>query len=368
MNALGRLSTALLFALVITIAGCDEGAMMTVDDAGPSADVGPGGGDGGPGSGDAGPSGGDGGPGHDAGPLPVSPLVDPTCTDGMYTETLPDPSASLADLAFTGDVPAFVDAALGRRYPFGLGMVQGGRMNPRFSGDCSVAFAGSPSTAADVYGSLDTIVHECGHLHDGNLSSGPSNHYEIRTSLSFMCTRGDTTSRGGGTFARSRIRGDAYQPLRAPCSGGGGCDFYADVYLDGDPDNASFEGGDQGFNMLLEEVVQYVNSLATAYAYADQIRPGSSTSARDGILTLLWYLERYLHMARIDFPAAYTVITSDACWRDAILTVWGRAWLYLETTEGTRSLGIDDAAIKALVIDPVLLDEIDRIRAAASCP
>lgn len=313
------------------------------------------------------PPGSDGGPGVDGGPGPgpVGP-IDPACVDGMYREALPDPTATIDDVAFTGDIPGFVDTVLARRYPFGRELVAGGRMNTSF-GDCSVIFAGSPSSAADLYDSLSTITHECGHMWDGDLSSGSTNVYEVNSDLTLSAMRGDTTSRGGDTFARSLIRGDSYQASRPACSGGSGCDFYADVYLDGDPTNGTFEGGDQGFNMLFDEVVQYVNSLATEYAFADRRSPGASTSARDGILTMLWYMTRYLHMARLDVPAAYTRIAMDAPWRDAILTLWGRAWLYLGLTADDPSLGIDDAALEALVLDPTLLDEIERLRTLAGC-
>src|SRR5262249_22948944 len=68
------------------------------------------------GSSDALPPGGDGAtPAPDAGSsVPPGGFVDPRCRDGMYTETLPDPNASLAGVPFTG-VAAFVDAALMRR-------------------------------------------------------------------------------------------------------------------------------------------------------------------------------------------------------------------------------------------------------------
>ena len=305
----------------------------------------------------------DGGPG----PGPSGP-VDPACVDGLYREAMPDPTAAIDDVAFTGDIPAFVDTVLARRYPFGLALVQGGRMNPGF-GDCSVIFAGSPGSAADLYNSLSTITHECGHLWDGHESSGATNVYEVNADLTLSATSGDTTARGGDTFPRSLIRGDAYQPSRAPCAPGvySGCDSYADVYLDGDPTNTTFEGGDQGFNMLFDEVVQYVNSLATDYAFADRRPSGYSTSARDGILTFLWYTTRYLHLARLDYPSAYTRIANDAVWRNAILTLWGRAWLYLGLTADDPSLGIEDDAIQALVMDPTLLDEIARLRALEGC-
>ncbi|MBW2460407.1 MAG: hypothetical protein JRH11_02090, partial [Deltaproteobacteria bacterium] len=124
---------------------------------------------------------------------------------------------------------------------------------------------------------------------------------------------------------------------------------------------------DQGFNSVLEEALQYVNSLATEYAFADQMTPGQRTTAKDGILTFLWYIERYLRMARLDFPAAHSFILGDACWREMILTIWGRAWLFLEITRDTASLGINDAALFALVEDPMLVEEIQRVRDAHGC-
>ena len=78
-----------------------------------------------------------------------------------------------------------------------------------------------------------------------------------------------------------------------------------------------------------EETLQYVNSLATSYAFGDQL--AYSTSARDGILTFLWYTMRYLRLARLEHPQTYTLLTQNSCWRDLILNTWGRAWLYFGT-------------------------------------
>ena len=130
-----------------------------------------------------------------------------------------------------------------------------------------------------------------------------------------------------------------------------------------------FQGGDQGFNLLFEELVQYVNSLATSYAFTDELNTGGRSSQKDGLLTFLWYLERYLYMARNDYPSAYAHILSGdgGCWRDLILQVWGRASLYLGITEDMPHLGIDDAALLSLVETPELLAEIQRVRDAAGC-
>ena len=158
-----------------------------------------------------------------------------------------------------------------------------------------------------------------------------------------------------------------FGPSRPKCNNSNmpGCDFYADVYLDGDPDDGNFDGGDQGFNSVIEEATQYVNSLATGYAFRD--RYSRAVSERDGLLTFLWYIGRYLHMARTQYPDAHAFILGDACYREAILSVWGRAWIYLDATENERNLGIDDAELMQLVLDDAILAEIQRVRDAHGC-
>lgn len=116
---------------------------------------------------------------------------------------------------------------------------------------------------------------------------------------------------------------------------------------------------------MLEETTQYINSLATGYVFRDQIR--GSRSERDGILAFLWYVERYLYRARTMHPDAYAFIRDSACWREAILTVWGRAWLYLQHTDAMRPLEIYAPTFMTAVRNPVLLAEIQRIRDAHGC-
>ena len=331
-------------------------------------------GDGGVPSGDAGMMmmGDDGGmTGRDAGMLPPpSPLVDPSCTDGMFSEALPDPSADISDLEASfseANATMFITDVLARRYSTGRDLVQGG-LTARI-GNCVEVFGFDLSSPSAIIGRMSTIVHECGHFYDIEQGGGGNAVYVINDSpLRFSCSGGDTMPRGGNTFARSRIRGDSYQSLRPP-GRGSGMDFYADTYLDGDPDDGTFEGGDQGFNSLMEETTQYVNSLAVSYAFTNELNTGGGSSQRDGILTFLWYVMRYLRMARTDFPSAYDHIVngSGGCFRDLILTVWGRAWLYLQTTEGMSHLGLNDDELMVLVMDADLLSEIQRLREAAGC-
>ena len=86
----------------------------------------------------------------------------------------------------------------------------------------------------------------------------------------------------------------------------------------------------------------------------------------DGILAFLWYIERYLYAARTQHADAYAFILNSECWRNAILTIWGRAWLYLELTEGMSALEIDGPIFFDAVNRPELLGEIQRIRDAVS--
>ena len=221
-------------------------------------------------------------------------------------------------------------------------------------------------TAAGALGQASTLVHECGHLYDQSLSQFGSHTYFVNESKKFTCS--GLSYQGPNTgFARSRIKGDGFDATWPACAkfGDQGCDGYAPIYLSGNPDDGQFDSGDQGYDMLLEEVNQYVNSLVTDYALADQQQ--WSVSAEDGILTLAWYMERYLHMARLTYPEAYAYLAGDACWRQATLTLWGRAWTYLEKTNGNGKLNLKGAMLRKLVADPALLDEIQRLRLAEGC-
>ncbi len=319
-------------------------------------------------------------PGTDAGispdsipSLPTGDRVDPACTDGKYSEVLPTPQVSI-DSAISGYTSQgymeFIKSVLQARYPVGLHILEGGLGSQGFGGQsCVDMFLSSKQSASDVIRQLSTLVHECGHFFDIGAGGFAGFAYIITPDLSFTCQGGHSTTQGGKTFARSLLNGDDQASRRSPCGGGGagfGCDSYAAIYLDGDPDDGNFDGGDQGFGSLLEEAVQYVNSLATGYAFHDHY--SFSMSERDGILTFLWYVGRYLRLARAEHPQTYALLSQDECWRDAILTVWGRAWLFLQATEGISQLGIDDAALMTLATSPEVLQEIEALRAASGCP
>jgi hypothetical protein len=297
-------------------------------------------------------------------PVPGDPrVVDPNCVDGQYREEIPLDFPDVSGLVSAyqeANYLAFVDDLLASRYPLGATLVEeGNRLGGNTFGNCVTLFTSNRGSAQSLIYQLSTVVHECGHILDISRGGFSGSFYLVTEDKTFTCGRGDTTSRGGDTFARSLLNGDVHAPLLPS-------DMYRDVYLNGNPEDANFDGGDQGFNSVLEETVQYVNSLATDF-YTRDFRGNMSVSARDGILTFLWYIERYLQMARTTFPEAYERLTTDACWREAVLTVWGRAWLYLEASRASQNLGINDDVIENLVKTPELLDEIARLREAHGC-
>lgn len=300
----------------------------------------------------------------DGGSMPSGEWIDMECIDGQFNESINDHDLDLMDLFenYSPDMaPEFIYQILSRRYPFGEELVRTGRMGQ--IGDCLDIFLRDRSTPQAVIRQVSTIVHECGHFADIDAGMFRNNVYLINEGLSFSCQGGDAIGRSNGrTFARSLINLDEYA-LEA-CRRGPDCDFYRSVYLDGDPNNNDFEGGDQGYNSVLEETAQYINSIAVGYAFHDYY--SGSVSERDGILTFLWYITRYLKMAREDYPEAYEFISTDPCWRELLLTLWGRAWLYLELTEGFPQLGINDEAIQER-LSADLLSEVDRIR-DLECP
>ena len=299
----------------------------------------------------------------DLGPAP-RPCASPA---ERYTEPLPRWDLPLDDLAFDpSHREDYVRAVLERRYPLGRWVVDVGlaRGQARLRGSCVTTFLRDAARPEDVVRRIPTVVHECGHYADTEGATGVAV-YSVRPDVELRCTGGAARASGGRTFPRSDLRGDAFAKKRPPCGPDGRtgtCDMYAHLYFDGDASNATFERGDLGFEYLLEEALQYVQSLAAGLALVER-DPGQWVSHRDGVLTHMWYVARYLRHARVAEPEVHTFLTEDPCWRRAILTVWDRSVFYLEATKDESSLGLDDAELASLVSDPELTKEIDGLRA-----
>jgi hypothetical protein len=190
------------------------------------------------------------------------------------------------------------------------------------------------STFADMLDGLGTLVHEMGHCWGFQfMSAGYA--YLITDTIEIHTTRLDT-------FDRSEI-----STVHEFAS----TDFYYNTYLTG-------SSGAQGFSTVLDELNQYIHSLAIAYCYNDFRRRGMRTSARDGVLTFMYYVEKYLQVARTAHPTDYDRILADENAVHAMDVLWGRANLYLQQTQGMTALGINDAMIAGHVFAAANLEEL----------
>lgn len=259
-------------------------------------------------------------------------------TDGgpAYTEPLCDDAASLDDLAasYTNTPAGLRTAVRGiaeRRYPIGVAFID-------VQSDAQLAtWFRTRNTFNDVLNAFEVAVHEGGHIWDITMA-GATWPYRIRDDLVIRTRRLQN-------FNRSEILTLHANPAM---------DSYDEVYLQG-------RSGAQGFNTLLDEYVQYSHSLAARYCTRDALRPGLRVSARDGILTMMYYVELYLKIARTQHPDDYAEIVGDPGHLELIRTVWARAEFWLAQTASLPQLGLRDATIRTWVYAPENLMEIERL-------
>jgi len=131
---------------------------------------------------------------------------------------------------------------------------------------------------------------------------------------------------------------------------------YNETYLEGD-------SGNQGLDTVLDELNAYTWSLLTEVAVADQRPSNMTSSARDGLLAFMLYLETYLLIAREDEQSVYEAISENEDTRQVILTLWDRARCALSLSGDDPSLGIRDGEISTFVFGDRALQEVERLRA-----
>ena len=263
----------------------------------------------------------------------------PTADGGAaapYVEAPCDDTASLADLAAGyANTPAGLRAAARgiaeRRYPVGVAFIDA-QTDAQLQG-----WFRTRNTFADVLNSFEVAVHEGGHIWDITMARATWP-YRLREDLVIRPLR--LTN-----FNRSEI----LALHAAPDS-----DSYDEVYLRG-------QSGAQGFNTLLDEYVQYTHSLAARFCTRDGLPRGQRISARDGILTLMYYVELYLKVARTQHPDDYAEIVGDPAHVELIRTVWQRAELWLERSAPYPQLGLRDAQIRAWTYAPENVMEIEML-------
>lgn len=248
-------------------------------------------------------------------------------------ENLPDISA-LAGAYRSGHPRATVEGIASARYAMGLAFL-------RAQDDTQLKawFMGAPDSFEGIGSRFEAAIHEGSHIWRAKRFNGRTELFPVRGDLTIQTRR--LTN-----FHRSEIRSvhvDAQS------------DVYAKIYLEG-------PSGAQGFSTLLDEYQAYAHSLASRYCTRDLVPRGSRVSARDGILTMMYYVEAYLMLGRERHPRDYAAIVADPGHRRLILTVWDRAELWLRRSRGEHALGINDRRIATWVYEPSRLAEIRRIR------
>lgn len=223
-----------------------------------------------------------------------------------------------------------------QRYPLGVEFL-------RAQDDKQLAtwFEHGGASFDDLASSFDTAVHEGAHIWGFKRFAPTTQTYGVSAEATLVLPRLKN-------FDRSEI----LKVHVAPAS-----DDYARIYLTG-------KSGAQGFNMLLDEYNAYVHSLASRYCTRDLLPANLHVSARDGILTFMYYVETYLQLARTQHPEDYRAILGDAAHRQLILTVWARAEYWLRKSASDVRLGITDETIEGWVYDTSRLAEVAAVRDA----
>ncbi|MEZ4410903.1 MAG: hypothetical protein R3A52_31160 [Polyangiales bacterium] len=253
-----------------------------------------------------------------------------------YTEALCDDAASLDDLAAAyANTPEGLRAAVRgiaeRRYPIGVAFVD-------VQSDAQLqGWFRSRTRFSDVLNGFEVAVHEGQHIWDITMISGTWP-YRVRDDLVIRPRR-------LSNFNRSEILTLHANP---------DADSYDEVYLRG-------QSGAQGFNTLLDEYVAYTHSLAARYCTRDGLASGTRISARDGILTLMYYVELYLKLARTQHADDYEEIINDPAHVELIRTVWARAEFWLERSAPYPQLGLRDAQIRQWTYAPENVMEIEML-------
>ncbi|MBN1984501.1 MAG: hypothetical protein JW795_23445, partial [Chitinivibrionales bacterium] len=315
-------------------------------------------------------------------------LVDKNCFDGRYILEPKEKFYKESEMPAINDLVssfsasnymAFIDGVLQRRYPTGRKIIE-------LAGGKSAVdqWLWSKSSASQILSQLSLVVHEIGHGID---KQSPENWYFIaldKEGKDFALTapgmhaKGSVTTSPMYSMARSLLLSDTFNKLRPPAAdakikmskefGNGpfGCDKdYAKTYLTGDPSDDSFDSGDQGFNSLIDEFLQYSNSLALSYYFQTYIRADRASSDRHAMLNWMWWLERYLHKIRNEQAEQYNYLLKTKPWPELILSLWGKGWLYLNTNlEGMQP---DSKYLQELVQRKESLAEIQYIREVCDC-
>lgn len=227
---------------------------------------------------------------------------------------------------------------LRRRYPTGHHIVT---QLDDSKGKATLWTSGRTGTFDDLVRSMELAVHEMNHqlgFQEGFIPTiGKKYFYEVRADLTVTV---DVVP----TYARSEIAQFITGPLE---------NQYKSTYLTG-------QSGTQGFFNLLDEFNAYTHSMFTGYGLHDLFPPNQRVSHRDGLVTMMLYVELYLRQARTKHPADYAALRADPAVRDFVKLLWDRANFILDETEDIRGLALNATAVEAEMRKAELWGEIER--------
>lgn len=181
------------------------------------------------------------------------------------------------------------------------------------------------------------IVHEGGHLLSGG-GLGGTWRYRLGDEIVYR-------ARSTITFSVLEIR-DRHPGIAQ--------DEYAHLYLKGRKRSAVL-------NQLVEELNQYTHQLAATGCPlpVDVEEPEYSYELdRDGVLTMMWYIQTYLAIAREKHPTDYRALARNRGLRQALTQVWRRAEYWLVRSNAAPA-GSYSATLEARVREPMSLREIE---------
>ena len=252
------------------------------------------------------------------------------CSDKIF------PGADISDIRESYSPRDWREAALDTldaRFPDGAWVAR----SLDSPGDFDRWFDGSTGSWDRMVGSLDLGVHEGTHmLGFQDMGFG---------TYTYNLGEGEVMQiQGIDTFFRREVYELLPQDVKDM--------LYADLYLR--------QIGDQDVKTLLDEFNAYTFSLYVSTALVDQFGTGSRSSARDGILSFMFFVEVYFRIARTEHPRDYEQMTSNDGFVELVLTLWDRAQCALDLAGDDPRLGIDDVKVRPLVHDEEWLSEIRR--------
>lgn len=138
-------------------------------------------------------------------------------------------------------------------------------------------------------------------------------------------------------------------------------DTYYALYLTGPM-------GQQDIVMLLEELNAYTHAAISDVKLVGLMPARSKGSGRDGLASLMYYLELYLREARLQHESDYNVIRSSSDYLRVIKAMWENAEEALLKTAPYPNLGIYDRYKLKQVYNAKNLEEIKLLFDGSSSP